>query len=68
MTEQEAFEREVSSGVKQILHEMEHMAALPPEEANEPVAFNDARRRVIRQVWHIAREAVRYGAQQLQRN
>lgn len=63
-----AFEAEVSAAVKAVLLEMEHLASLPPEEANEPTAFNDARRRVIRRLWALAKEGIQYGARSVQRS
>jgi hypothetical protein len=65
---QDELEKEVNATVKLIMLELERFAALPPEIANEPVAFNRARRDVIRKVWTLAKECIRYGAVSVQRD
>lgn len=55
-------EREVSATIKFVMSELERLASLPPEVACEPVAFNRARHLVIRKLWTLSKECIRYGA------
>ena len=56
-------ESEVSATIKFVMFELERLAALPPEIACEPVAFNEARRAVIRKIWNLSKVAISYGGQ-----
>lgn len=54
-------EQEVNATIKLLMSEMERLAALPPEEACDPVEFNERRHQLIRKVWNLAKECIRYG-------
>ena len=64
----EIVEQEVNATVKLIMSTMEEMAALPPIQASNPALFNDKRNRIIRKVWNLAKECIRYGASTVQPN
>jgi hypothetical protein len=59
-------EQEVNATIKLIMSTMEELAAMPPELASDPVAFNDRRIRLIRKVWNLAKECIRYGSNTVQ--
>lgn len=59
-------EAEVNATVKLIMAVMEDLAALPPEAAGDPVVFNDRRHQVIRKIWNLSKECMRYGASTVQ--
>lgn len=61
-----AIEAEVNATVKLLMAEMEDLASLPPELAGDPIAFNDRRNLVIRKIWNMAKECMRYGAAKVQ--
>lgn len=65
---EEELRAEVNATIKLIMHEMERLADLPPHEANEPVAFNRARHTLIRKIWNLSKECMRYGALAVQRD
>lgn len=54
-------ESEVSATIKFVMFELERLAGLPPDIAAEPVSFNEARRAVIRKIWTLSKECIRYG-------
>lgn len=60
--EQRRIEAEVNATIKLLMGTMEELAALDPREAGQPLAFNDLRNQVIRRVWNLAKECIRYGA------
>lgn len=60
-------EKDVNATVKLVMLEMERFASLPPEVANEPMRFNETRHQVIRKIWNLAKECIRYGARTVQR-
>lgn len=60
-------EREVAATIKLIMSEMERLASTPPEIAGEPVSFNATRHTVIRKVWNLSKECIRYGTRATQR-
>jgi hypothetical protein len=64
--EQKRVEAEVNATIKLIMGVMEELAALDPEQVSEPVVFNDVRNRVIRRVWNLAKECIRYGSRSVQ--
>lgn len=59
-------EAEVNATIKLIMATMEELAALPPVLAGEPVAFNERRHQVIRKIWNLTKECMRYGARTVQ--
>jgi hypothetical protein len=59
-------EQEVNATIKLIMFSMEELAALPPEIASDPGRFNEVRNRVIRKVWNLAKECIRYGSSTIQ--
>jgi hypothetical protein len=54
-------EYETNATVKMVMLEMERLAAADPAIASEPQAFNTVRHAVIRKIWNLVKEAVRYG-------
>jgi hypothetical protein len=63
---QKAIEAEVSATIKLVMASMEELAALPPDQASEPLVFNERRNRVIRKIWVLAKECIRYGSRTVQ--
>lgn len=59
-------EAEVNATIKLIMAVMEDLAALPPEVAGDPIVFNDRRHQVIRKIWNLSKECMRYGASTVQ--
>jgi hypothetical protein len=59
-------EAEVNATIKLIMASMEDLAALPPEVAGDPIVFNDRRHLVIRKIWNLTKECMRYGASSVQ--
>lgn len=59
-------EAEVNATIKLVMLEMERLASLPPAEACDPIEFNDRRRALIRKLWNLAKECMRYGARSVQ--
>lgn len=57
-----AVENEVNATIKLVMVSLEEMAALPPELAADPGYFNERRNSVIRKIWNLAKECMRYGA------
>lgn len=55
-------EREVAATIKLIMLEMERLASMEPHEAANPASFNAMRHVVIRKVWNLSKECIRYGA------
>lgn len=64
--EQRRIEAEVNATIKLLMATMEELAALDPVEVSQPVMFNDLRNQVIRRVWNLAKECIRYGARGVQ--
>jgi hypothetical protein len=62
LEEQHRIEAEVNSTIKQFMATMEQLAAMDPHEASHPLVFNQMRNQVIRRVWNLAKECIRYGA------
>jgi hypothetical protein len=62
LEEQRRIEAEVNSTIKQFMATMEQLAAMDPSEASHPVVFNQLRNQVIRRVWNLAKECIRYGS------
>jgi hypothetical protein len=62
----EIVEQEVNATVKLIMSTLEELAAMPPASASDPALFNDKRNRIIRKVWNLAKECIRYGASTVQ--
>lgn len=60
--EQRRIEAEVNATIKLLMGTMEELAALDPREVGQPVTFNELRNQVIRRVWNLAKECIRYGA------
>lgn len=56
----------MNATVKLIMSTMEEIASLPPAQASDPALFNDKRNRIIRKVWNLAKECIRYGANTVQ--
>lgn len=59
-------EHEVNATIKLVMFTMEELAATPPHLAAEPTYFNDRRNAVIRKIWNLAKECMRYGASTVQ--
>ena len=55
-------EHEVNATIKLVMLTMEELALMPPHQASEPTYFNDRRNVVIRKIWNLAKECMRYGA------
>jgi len=60
--DQKRIEAEVNATIKLLMGAMEQLAAQDPREVAQPYAFNDLRNQVIRRVWNLAKECIRYGA------
>lgn len=63
---QQRIEAEVNATIKQLMGVMEQLAGMDPAEVAQPVVFNDLRNQVIRRVWNLAKECIRYGAREVQ--
>lgn len=63
--EQRRIESEVNATIKLVMGAMEQLAAMDPSEAAQPVLFNGVRNQVIRRVWNLAKECIRYGAREV---
>lgn len=61
-----AVEHEVNATIKLVMLTLEELAALPPQLASDPKYFNDRRNVVIRKIWNLAKECMRYGASTVQ--
>lgn len=59
-------EAEVNATIKLIMAAMEDLAAMPPEVASNPLEFNERRHQVIRKIWNLTKECMRYGARSVQ--
>lgn len=59
-------EAEVNATIKLIMNTMEELAALPPDLAGNPISFNDRRHQIIRKIWNLTKECMRYGARSVQ--
>lgn len=59
-------EQEVNATIKLVMLAMEELASLPPHVAAEPSEFNERRNVVIRKIWNLAKECMRYGASTVQ--
>jgi len=64
--EQHELESEVKATIKLVMTTMEELASMPPAEAGSPLAFNERRNRVIRKLWNLSKECIRYGASTVQ--
>lgn len=64
--QRQAVENEVNATIKLVMVTMEEMASLPPELASDPAYFNERRIGLIRKVWNLAKECMRYGASTVQ--
>jgi len=64
--EQRRIEAEVNATIKLLMGVMEQLSAQDPRQGSQPVAFNDLRNQVIRRVWNLAKECIRYGAREVQ--
>lgn len=64
--EQRRIEAEVNATIKQLMGVMEQLASSDPRQGSQPVSFNDLRNQVIRRVWNLAKECIRYGAREVQ--
>jgi nitrogen-specific signal transduction histidine kinase len=60
--DQKRIEAEVNATIKLLMGTMEELAAQHPYDASLPGVFNDVRNQVIRRVWNLAKECIRYGA------
>lgn len=63
--EQKRIEAEVNATIKLLMGTMEQLAAQDPYQASQPGAFNELRNQVIRRVWNLAKECIRYGASEV---
>jgi hypothetical protein len=57
-----AIEAEVNSTIKLVMSVMEELATQEPQLAAQPLDFNERRHVVIRKIWNLAKECIRYGA------
>lgn len=57
-----AVEAEVNATIKLVMSVMEELAAQDPGVASQPTEFNERRHLVIRKIWNLAKECIRYGA------
>jgi len=64
--DQRRIEAEVNATIKLLMATMEDLAAMDPVTVSQPVMFNDLRNQVIRRVWNLAKECIRYGARGVQ--
>ena len=64
--DQDTLESEVKATIKLIMSTMEELASLPPAQASDPLVFNERRNRVIRKLWNLSKECIRYGASTVQ--
>ena len=64
--EQRRIEAEVNATIKLLMGAMENLAAADPRDVARPMVFNDLRNQVIRRVWNLAKECIRYGAHSVQ--
>jgi len=55
-------ERECQATIKLVLVEMEALAAMDAAEAGNPYEFEARRRRVVRKIWGLFKDAVLYDA------
>jgi hypothetical protein len=60
---QRVVEAEVNATIKLVMATMEDLAAMDPVQASSPHAFNTRRNAVIRKLWNMSKECIRYGAQ-----
>lgn len=60
MKTRQQLELECGRTIKIVLSELEDVAELPPEIAAEPYAFDARRRRVIRTLWGLFKEALNH--------
>lgn len=58
MTPLQALEADTNALLKLILTELDTLASLPPEEACEPYALEDRKRRIKRRLWEHHRAFV----------
>lgn len=61
-----AVEAEVNSTIKLVMGVMEELASMAPIEAADPIGFNERRHKVIRKLWNLSKECIRYGTVQVQ--
>ncbi len=59
-------EAEVNATIKLVMTAMEELAAKDPSEAAKPTEFNELRNAVIRKIWNLSRECIRYGVSTVQ--
>lgn len=64
--DQRRIEAEVNATIKLLMGTMEELAALDPMTGSQPVFFNELRNQVIRRVWNLAKECIRYGSKGVQ--
>jgi hypothetical protein len=64
--DQRRIEAEVNATIKLLMATMEQLASMPPSEGAQPKVFNELRNQVIRRVWNLAKECIRYGARGVQ--
>lgn len=50
--------KDVQAAIKAILCDVEQVAAMQPEKACEPQHFDEVRRRIVRRLWGLYKEAV----------
>lgn len=60
--DQRRIEAEVNATIKLLMGVMEQLSAMDPHQGSQPVAFNELRNQVIRRVWNLAKECIRYGS------
>ncbi len=59
--ERRQLEADVNALLKLVLIEMETLAGQHPDEACEPVRFNEMRTAVMRRQWSVIKRAIQYG-------
>jgi len=65
-TDRRRLEAEVNATIKLLMGVMEDLIAIDPATLSSPMAFNDIRNQVIRKVWNLSKECIRYGASSVQ--
>lgn len=48
--------KDVNALIKYILTEMETLAALPPEQAGDPYAFQERRQQLVKRIWRTFKD------------
>ncbi len=55
---EEMVRKDVAALIKLVLSELEVVASLPPELASSPYEFDERRKRIVRRIWSVYKEAL----------